>query len=512
MKGLQRKYGLIDLGSNTIRLVIYKYEKAGRFKEIGNIKVVARLRNYLNDDNILTEEGLKVMIETLKSFEEVTQFHGVTNVQGVATAAVRQATNQAEILDAISQFTSFPFRILSEREEAYYGFNAVVNSTSIQEGITIDIGGGSTEITYFKDRKMQHFHSFPFGAISLTKQFVKNKIPTVTELKKLTSYLKEQFQSLPWLPDRKLSIIGIGGSARNLAQIDQAMKQYPLGGLHHYEMNDDDINAVINRLIELPFEKLQKVEGLSKDRADIIIPAFEVFKVLYDVVQASQYILSRKGLRDGIFYEQMLDPLDLTTFPNVLEESMFELGYDYEMKVKEMENLRNVAELLFKELRSIKAIELTGTDLFDLRCAAKLFHLGAYIDSESNSQHTFYLLANRTIDGIDHRDRLKLALLASYKSKSVFKQFIKPFDAWFNEKQVHKLLLLGSILKFANSLNYTKRNIVKEIKLNSSSAEITVDIYCNSDSRFEQYQTEKQKKHLEKALNQSIQLNFHRAN
>jgi exopolyphosphatase / guanosine-5'-triphosphate,3'-diphosphate pyrophosphatase len=147
---MKEKYGIIDIGSNTMRLVIYERNKSGRLKEVENVKAVARLRNYLTEDNVLTEEGIRVLLETLLSFQDITRHHQIQHVKCVATATIRQAKNQEDIKKLVEETTDFPIRVLSEYEEAYYGFLAAVNSTPITEGITIDIGGGSTELTYIK--------------------------------------------------------------------------------------------------------------------------------------------------------------------------------------------------------------------------------------------------------------------------------------------------------------------------------------------------------------------------
>src|SRR5699024_8597148 len=99
--------------------------------------------------------------------------------------------------------------ILSDEEEAYYGYLAVVNSTSISTGITVDIGGASTEVTYFEDRELKQAHSFPFGALTL-KGFFSTEIPTKNELKQLREYLAKQFNKQTWLRDNEVSLISIG--------------------------------------------------------------------------------------------------------------------------------------------------------------------------------------------------------------------------------------------------------------------------------------------------------------
>ncbi|WP_138415957.1 Ppx/GppA family phosphatase [Aquibacillus sediminis] len=500
-------YGMIDIGSNSMRLVIYLQEKTGSLSEVENVKAVARLRNHLDDQNLLTEQGLSILIQTLKSFKEVMETYELIDLVCVATASIRQAKNQDVIRQMVREQVGLDMKILSGEEEAFYGYLAVVNSTSITEGITVDIGGGSTEITYFKDRKLLESHSFSFGALTLNR-FFKYDIPSNKELKKLREFLRDQFDSLPWLSQQGVPLIAIGGSARNLVQIDQSIKKYPLAGLHQYKMGWKDITYVSDCLSKLTTEEKQKVDGLSSDRADIILPAIEVFRCLHQTIGAKSFVLSRKGLRDGVFFEQLSQQLGSAVFPNVLQSSIQELMTDYDVNPTQINHVQFLASKFFDEFQQNGLGDLTYDDWTILKRASNVFNLGKYIDSESSAQHTFYLLANRTIDGLFHIDRLKLALVASFKNNQLFKQFVNPYKGWIAKSEKQKLRVLGALLKFLYCLDATKRQIVQDFDLRNREGVIELTIYCNQDWLPEQYQTVKQKKHLEKALKRPIHLTF----
>ncbi len=504
----REKYAIVDIGSNTMRLVIYLREKSGRLKEIENVKVVARLRNFLSDEGDLTEDGIRILIDSLLSFREVTNHHSLDDVKCVATATIRQAKNQQQILERVNNETEFTIQILSEYEEAYFGYLAVVNTTPFQSGITIDIGGGSTEVTYFHDRKLINYHSFPFGALSLKKQFISGEFPTESELITLRKFIKNQLDQLEWVKDKCLPIIGIGGSARNLVQIHQEFVSYPIAGVHQYLMSTEDVFEMNQYLQSLSFSELQKVEGLSKDRADIIIPAVEVFRQLMSIVGADHFALSRKGLRDGVFFEELTREFGISVFPNVIEESFYELATDYNVNLNHVFHVTNSAVMITELLNKAGVISTSTEDKLFLKRGAFVYNLGSYIDSESSSQHTFYLLANRTIDGLFHKDRMIVALIASYTSKSGFKRYVTPYSQWFSREELQTYRILGAILKFAYSLNATKRNIIKSIDLHTYKEGLTFTITCHHDWKPEQYQAEKQKKHLEKLLKRSITIIF----
>ncbi|MRX73777.1 exopolyphosphatase [Bacillus lacus] len=505
------KYGIIDIGSNTMRLVIFQQDRSGRLKEIENVKVVARLREYLTEDYILTNRGVDVLLSALNSFQKVTRHHKLDEIKCVATATIRQAVNQKEIITSVENKTDFSMRVLSEYEEAYYGYLAVANSTALETGITVDIGGGSTEVTYFENRELKEYHSFPFGAVSLKKQFISGDVPSENEIVKLRDFIAGSFKSLPWIQGKKVNLVGIGGSARNMVQIDQAARQYPFAGVHQYKMNRENIYHIKRFLASLSFQDLQRVEGLSKDRADIIIPAVEVFHTLAELINTDTFILSRKGLRDGIFYEELTKNFGVSKFPNVVEESFYELATDYDINLNHVYHVTKILTDLISLLGREGVLSFSKEEMVLLKRGAFVYNLGQYIDSESSSQHTFYLLANRTIDGLLHMQRLKLALVASYRSKASFRQYIGPYESWFSKEEQKNLRLMGALLKFAYSLNATKRNIVKEISLAKDEEGYYLTVACSDDWQPEQYQVEKEKKHLEKTLKSSINVNFVKA-
>ncbi|MEW9669949.1 exopolyphosphatase [Ammoniphilus sp. 3BR4] len=503
------KFGVIDIGSNSIRLVIFKQGRNQSFKEIENFKVVSRLSTHLDEEGRLSEEGIHVLCETLENFREIARHHQMSELKVVATAAIRQSRNQDQILDAVAEKTGLKMEILSEYQEAYYGFLAVINSTSLENGISIDVGGGSTEVTLFSDRKLVHYHSFPFGAVSLKEKFIQNDVPTQEKLRRLSAYLSEQFQQLDWVQGKRLPVVGIGGSARNLVKIHQVMNRYPLGGLHQYEMETGEMFRLIERISSLSIEQLRELEGLSKDRADIIIPSAKIFQALMECVLSPTFLLSNKGLREGVYFDGLFREQEQKMIPDVSEQSLKGVAAAYDISLEPVqEEVKRVALMLFQECEKHNGFSLSDDDRKDLEQAAYVFHLGRFIDLNASGQHTFYLLTNQNLDGFSHKERLKLALLASFSSKSIFKKYIKDFKDWFTKDEQQKIVFLGTLLKLAYSLNHTNRRIVENIQMTVSNRHIHVRILCNKEWLAESYKAERQVKHLEKATKKKVILEF----
>ncbi|GAE33427.1 exopolyphosphatase [Halalkalibacter akibai] len=507
---IRKHYAIIDMGSNSFRLVINEIDNNGRYQELYNFKTVARLSTFINDDGVLQEAGISLILETLQRFKEVLDYHQIDDVTIIATAAMRKAQNQKDIAKLVQDRLGLSIRILSEYEEAFYGYLAVINSTSIQNGITIDIGGGSTEVTLFTDRELKHFHSFPFGAITLQQQFFsEGQAPAaISELKK---YINQQLQTLSWLKGREdYPIIGIGGSARNLALIHQRQSDYPLAGIHQYEMGNEDLSTINTMLQQSTIEQRLLLDGLSKDRVEIIIPAAEVISSLVSYVEANTFIMSRKGLRDGVFYEALLEKMDTKRFPNVVEESIHQITNSYHVQIDHANHISTLALQLYKQLAPYAQVSHDEQEALKLlNYSARVLYIGESISSEASSQNTFYLLTNMTIEGLSHKERLAVAFISSFKSKSLMMHYAEPFKQLIQKKELKLFEFLGSIMKLAYSLDRTRRKVISKVgEVTQLSGEILIPLYYKEDPFFENIQASKSKKQIEKAIKQTIEFQY----
>nr|WP_243881095.1 Ppx/GppA family phosphatase [Rummeliibacillus suwonensis] len=500
---------VIDIGSNTIRLVLYKYDVKRGMKEIENIKVVARLRNFILPDGRLSDQGIAELQTILETFKEMLHDYGIEDVLATATAAIRQATNGVEILEKMKKEIGIDIRLLSEIQEAFYGYFAVVHTLSTPSAVTIDMGGGSTEVTYFKDKELVYSHSFPFGSVSLKQQFMKGDTLTSKERQRIYQFAKEQFLSLSWLVGLGLPVIGIGGSARNMAKMDQRKKDYPISGIHQYKMTKEDFDAIRLEIAELSFEELKQLDGLSSDRADIIAPVLEVFQALMDVTQSPIFQFSRKGLREGLVIEKILkkDPNAFDKY-HVFESNVDFLAQEFGKSKEHNEYFTSLCEKVYREFCQHDALHYSDEDLATLIQAAKLFYLGEYIDTDSASQHTFYLLSNRSIDGLNHKDRVRLALLASYKNRDEFKRYVTPFMTWFTEAELKQIQGMGALLKFAYALDASKRKIVQDIAIEQKDQGIDIFIHTRGSALAEIYRVNRQKKHIDRLFLENVNLHF----
>ena len=510
-QGIER-IALIDVGSNTVRLVIFNIDMESFYdiSEIQNIKVPARLVQYV-ENGAMNEEGIQLLVDLLSSYLKITEKYDVDRLIAVATAAVRNSSNVRDIVERVEKETGLELAVFSEKEEAYYGNYAVRYTFNIQDGISVDIGGGSTEVTLFENKKVVASHSFPFGAVSLANKFFKDKAHADKKaIKETRKWVKSELEKIDWLPKNHLPIIGIGGSARNIAEVYQLQNDYPLAGVHGYSMEPAAVNETLDIFTALNYEQMGSLDGLSQDRKDTIVPATIVFQQLLTVVEAPSFIISNRGLREGIIIQYLNDhhndPYDLYSVP---QQTSIRLSSQYNIQEISTNQRITIADMLLNELEKNDLLTVDIEHMQLMYYGATLYNLGSYIENDSSSQHTFYIISNTNISGFDHFDRVRLALLASYKNRSLYKQYLSNLENWFNEEEKTLLMKLGSIIKFAEALNDVHVNTVEEIHLEKNEKkgfDLTVTYSGNIVS--EDYRANKQLNHFERAVGDNVNVYF----
>ena len=167
------KIGIIDLGSNSARLVIVNLFQDGYFMVVDELKESVRLGQDMERDGFLKPQRVAETIKTLKMFHKLCDASGVSRIITVATEAVRKAKNQRSFLDEIQANCGLKIKVLSAEEEATLVYRGVINTMDVPKGIILEIGGGSTKIVYYNRRNMLNYATLPFGSVTLTDMFAR---------------------------------------------------------------------------------------------------------------------------------------------------------------------------------------------------------------------------------------------------------------------------------------------------------------------------------------------------
>ncbi|MBQ3042570.1 MAG: Ppx/GppA family phosphatase, partial [Clostridia bacterium] len=301
------RVALIDLGSNTARLVIYDVLEGGYFIVAEEHREAVRLGE-TEADGSLKQTRIMQAIATLKSFKEICAIKNVNQILAVATAAVRKASNQKTFLSDVYNATGLRITAVSEEEEANYVYQGVINTMDIPRGLIMEIGGGSTKFVYYNRRNILHTQIFDFGAVTLANMFASPDRSPEECADQMVEFVKQQLETVEWFKeiDPDAQLIGVGGSCRNLARIIRKVKKYPLDMVHNYNMDVEDFNYVYDMIRPLDLDKKRRIKGLSSARADVFHSALAVMKATIEHMGFSKIIASGSGLREGVMFNYVV--------------------------------------------------------------------------------------------------------------------------------------------------------------------------------------------------------------
>src|SRR5581483_6524437 len=215
-----RQVAVIDLGSNSWRLVVYSFVAGRWWKRTDELYETVRIGEGMGATGRLSESAIARGIETLVVFERFFIAHELApdQVHAVATSAIRDASNREEFLRAAADTTKLKIEVLSEQEEARLGYVAAVNTTTLQDGAVLEIGGGSLQLIEVHDRQAGQLRSLPLGAVRITEELLPGGAPAKKkELQNARDHLAGALADIGWLAESGDRLVGLGGAVRNLA-------------------------------------------------------------------------------------------------------------------------------------------------------------------------------------------------------------------------------------------------------------------------------------------------------
>ena len=308
---VHKRTAIIDIGSNSIRLVVY--QGPPRVPAIlFNEKVMAGLGKELATTGAIAEDSMQLAIGGLNRFYRLCQEMNVDVIEAFATAAVRDASNGKDLLKIASKI-GIETTVLQGEEEALLAGLGVLSAIPEADGIVGDLGGGSLELARIKKGKVLETHSFPLGVLRVAELRAKGK-------DKLKRHVRKMLKKLGWTKEEQgLPFYLVGGSWRSLARVDMHTTGYPLPVIHHYEMEPHRARRLVSKLAHLNKAKLKEVPGLSTSRIPTLEDAAWLLSFMVRYLDSSEMIVSAYGVREGMLFhrvserETKRDPLLLAT-------------------------------------------------------------------------------------------------------------------------------------------------------------------------------------------------------
>lgn len=480
------KIGIIDLGSNTARLVIVEMLGDGHFMVIDQLKESVRLGKDMERDGFLKPQRVAETIKTLKMFRRLCDAYEIERIIAIATAAVRRAKNQHSFLDEIVANTGIKLKVLSAEEEATYVYRGVINSMDIPKGLILEIGGGSSKIIYYNRRNLLNFETLPFGSVTLMDLFGGEGIAPEKLAEDIENFVLEQLSQISWLktidPDTRL--IGCGGSFRNLCKIVKLKKKCQVPLIHNYDIFVEEFEDVYSTFKTLDQEKKKRIKGVSTLRSDLLPASFSIMHAFLKYMDFDKITTCSCGLREGIMFNYAVPLTVEKPIQDVLTYSLSTLVKYYNCNEKHCLKVADLSNQLFRQLRVLHKFPRQCLKI--LKIASMLHDAGSTIRYYDYQKHSAYIIMNSAIYGVSQRDIIIAALVAqTYKSDDLSMSDIIKYKEFISEADIEIIRKLGMILRIAESLDRSMSGSVVEIQCDILGDSVIMKTEANSDSSLE---------------------------
>lgn len=435
------RLGLVDLGSNTARLVVFEYQPQSWFQIVDSIREPVRLAEGFAEAGVLGERAMRRALAALELFADYGDAAGLPPIEVFCTSAVREADNREEFLARLEQI-GLRYSVLSGDQEARHGVRAVVNSLPVGDAWVIDLGGGSAQVSELRERSFIAGEAYPLGAVRTTERFLEDGISagSIAAVERFT--LEQLGPILGRMREDSAPLVTMGGSIRSVARAAQASGRYPYPQLHAYELTFEDLEAVTDRLLSSTLAKRRRIAGIVPDRADILPAAAIVFRTLARAAERDHLVISGAGVREGIFFESFLPSPHV--LPDLRDFAISNLRRQPEVSLH-ARRVRDLAMALFDGLQSLHQLGETERRL--LAAAAELHDLGTRVSFHCRHRHAAYLIDAAPLWGFGHREQAMISLLVRYHRSG--QPTLGPYRRLYDPSGEETLASLAACLRLA---------------------------------------------------------------
>jgi exopolyphosphatase / guanosine-5'-triphosphate,3'-diphosphate pyrophosphatase len=492
-----RRTAVVDLGSNSFRLVVFSAAPGLWWKRTDEIHEGVRIGEGLDASGRLETEPMARALRTLALYAQFCRATGLEDVRPVATSAIRDASNREQFLTRAREATGLEVRVLSAEEEARYGYLAAVNSTTLADGVVLDLGGGSMQLVRVRERRAAELGSWPLGAVRMTEHFLPGERASKKQLKALRSHVAESLEGTAWLGGR---LVGIGGTVRNLAAAAQHAAELPSFGVQGFELGRPALDELVAELAARPASRRGRVPGIKPERADLILAGATVIQTVLDLAGAAVLEVTEAGLREGVFFESLLDEPPL--FDDVRRASVSNLAAQYRF---EPEHVAHVAALSLQMFDALAGAGVHPGDPLErelLWAAAMLHDIGTAVAYDDHHKHSQYLILNAGLPGFSPREVALIALIARFHRKG---------DPSFGELaglaepgDEERLARGAALVRLAEQLERSRDQSVREARMAARDGAVRLELVASGEVSLQRWAAERERDLFERAFGRAL--------
>ncbi len=476
----------IDIGSNAIRLAVGECEPGRKIELTENLRESVRLGQDVFTRGAIAEETIEAAVGAFQRFASAIAMRGASRVRAVATSAVREATNRELFVDRIAATSGIEIEIINPEEEARLIHLAVAESINLKNklALLIDIGGGSTELTFVSDGMILSTESLRIGAVRLLQVFEERKHGEARFNVLLGEYVEALRKRITRdIGSRTFDLaVGTGGNIDALADLRVSL----LGRGKDTAIAATELDELLKRLQGMRYEQRVKDLGLRPDRADVIVPAAHVLRSVLRAAKIVDLAVPKVGLKEGLLLD-MIDEFSGTRRSARREQviaAALQLGRKYSFDEQHGLTVARFAIDLFDQTRSIHNLALEHRLLLEV--AALLHDIGSFVNLSEHHKHTYYILTNSPVVGLGLPQMQIVANAARYHRKSFPKVQHDGYRVLSSRDRV-VVTKLAALLRMADALDNEHASKVSGIHVDFRKPRLMLTLQGEGDLLLEKW-------------------------
>ena len=448
---------VIDVGSNSIRLVVYKGPRRAPLPILDE-KVSCGLGRGMDKEGMMSPQSMDLALRTVSRFVDIARSMRVSGIKAVATASVRDAANGSDFKNAVERRCGISLRVLSGMEEARLSALGTLCAIPDADGIMGDIGGGSLELVEIREGKIGNHTTLPLGTIPLLES-------GMSPAKARKSLIAPRLEELPWLEDAKRkTFYAVGGSWRALAKKHMEAEDYPLRIVHGYSLSRSQALEMAREVTEISPDSLRGLWVLGRNRLESAPYAAVLMKSLLKKTGVKNLTFCTYGLREGCIYDDLspeqrsLDPLIV-----MCEEIAIKMGRSLED-----------GKAFCKWITSAMPDEHSGDPRLRL-VACHLSDIGISEHPEYRAEQVFLRILRMPLVGITHPERVRVALSVASRHAAVG-NLVRRWEVseFLSESDVQEARVTGLALRLAYTVSGGVKRILESTKLERTGENLTL--------------------------------------
>jgi len=502
----------IDIGTNSVHMIVVRVRTDLSFEVIDREKVMVRLGAGGLDGKALTTEAMNAALQALSKFKRLAESHRVDEILAAATSATREARNGGEFLARIERETGIRPRVITGTEEARLIHQAAVYGVDVGTGraVVIDVGGGSTEITLGNATAIQAARSFKIGVIRLTERFVQSDPLSGRDERKLTKHILseigrhcDQITAIGF--DR---VIGTSGTILSLGAVAAtAARGTTPAELRNLRISAKQIRRLRKEIVALNPAQRLTVPGLDPRRADLVVAGAVLLDTILRRLGAEELTLCDLALREGLVLDYIRrnrrQIAQVDKIPDVRRRSALELAERCNYYAEHAQQVIRLALALFDQSRAVHG--LTDREREWLEYASLLHDIGGLISYAGHHRHSYYLIKNGDLRGF-HPDEIEvIALVARYHRRGTPKRSHDEY-ASLSSSLRKTVRTLSSILRVAESLDRSHAQALTSLELRDRGDDVLLLVHTATDAELEVWATNRHLQPFEKLLGKPVRL------